>query len=1130
MTLHTATPALPFTRLDNCRGFGFELNDNASVRRIYCDPVVLNLFTGTELDGGLCQFYLRRHQAGQIDATVALLGPASPLAFGHTSSGWCGQGHWQGVAIELQLQLAATDTAWFWHIRLENTRSDAVTLDIIHTQDVGLAHYGTLRLNEYYVSQYVDCTPLRHERHGQVLAFRQNQPMAGQHPWLLLASLGEACGYVSDALQFHGLASRAGDPPHLLSEPVFPCQRLQHEHTLAVLAETPVTLPAATAVQRGFQALYRPHHPAASSAADLVELARLNALAEACPPARPGPTGQPAIITRFNPARLLACTDLPEAELHQWFGGDWQAVEREGDQLLSFFTGTQTHVVLQAKERQVLRPHGHILRTGTALTPDEAALTTTVWMSGIFNALLTQGHVSINRFLSTSRSYLSLFRSHGQRVFVECADGYRLLDLPSAFAMNPNGCRWFYRWAEGLIVVSTEADWNTHRLELRLEVREGAPRRFLLSQSIGLYGDDGAWPVTVPFRQDADGIVFPVLPDTEPGQRFPTGYFRLDVDPPGLIERVSGDAALFADGGSRQQPWVVVEVAATRQVVCRISGHLVAGQPEPDPRWPEARAFWQATTARLSGPDDPAVIRRLATLQAIQPWYAHNALIHFLAPRGLEQFSGGGWGVRDVSQGPVELLLALGLSVPVRDLLLRVFAAQNDDGDWPQWFMFFERERHIRPGDSHGDIVFWPVLALARYLLASGDASVLAESVSYYHPDGVASAQQAPVRDHVERAFAVMAARRIRGTRLAAYGHGDWNDSLQPVDPTLRENLCSSWTVTLHYQTLTMLAAAWRAVGYATEAERLDGEADAIRTDFRRYLLVDGVLAGFAWFQGDDTPDYLVHPRDTRTGLRYSALPMIHAILTDLLTDGEARAHLALIDQHLKGPDGVRLFDQPPPYRGGPQHYFQRAESAAFFGREIGLMYTHAHLRYAEALAHVGEAAAFFEALCLVVPIDLRTQISQAGLRQANCYHSSSDAAFADRYEASAHYDRIHSGQVSLEGGWRIYSSGAGIACRLIRECWLGLREEWERTMIDPVMPPTLAGLRADLIWKGAPLTLLYRIGDQGSGPLTMEWNGVGLAFERQSNPYRIGGGWVANHVLRAHWQDQGNCLQITLG
>ena len=46
---------------------------------------------------------------------------------------------------------------------------------------------------------------------------------------------------------------------------------------------------------------------------------------------------------------------------------------------------------------------------------------------------------------------------------------------------------------------------------------------------------------------------------------------------------------------------------------------------------------------------------------------------------------------------------------PIRDLLLRVMRQQNPDGDWPQWFMFFERERDIRPGDSHGDIVFWPL-------------------------------------------------------------------------------------------------------------------------------------------------------------------------------------------------------------------------------------------------------------------------------------------------------------------------------------------------------------------------------------------------------------------------------------
>ena len=105
---------------------------------------------------------------------------------------------------------------------------------------------------------------------------------------------------------------------------------------------------------------------------------------------------------------------------------------------LSFFHGADSHVVLRAKELRVLRPHGHLLRTRPPLTPDETALTSTAWMSGVFHSMVTQGHVSINRFLSTVHSYLALFRSHGQRVFVQLDGQWHLLDMPSAFEMSPD--------------------------------------------------------------------------------------------------------------------------------------------------------------------------------------------------------------------------------------------------------------------------------------------------------------------------------------------------------------------------------------------------------------------------------------------------------------------------------------------------------------------------------------------------------------------------------------------------------------------------------------------------------------------------------------------------------------------
>ena len=69
------------------------------------------------------------------------------------------------------------------------------------------------------------------------------------------------------------------------------------------------------------------------------------------------------------------------------------------------------------------------------------------------------------------------------------------------------------------------------------------------------------------------------------------------------------------------------------------------------------------------------------------------------------------------------------------------------------------------------------------------------------------------IRQHVKRALAVMRRPLIAGTHLAAYGNGDWNNSLQPAEPAMREKLCSAWTVTLHYQTLTALANAFRRLG-----------------------------------------------------------------------------------------------------------------------------------------------------------------------------------------------------------------------------------------------------------------------------------------------------------------------------
>jgi 1,2-beta-oligoglucan phosphorylase len=1134
----TVTSKDTLVKLASRCGLSCEINANGSLRRMGCGDIALNLFLGNEIEGGPANLYLRRRGGGM--QYVELLGPRSPTHFQHEAAQnrLVGSGVWQGIRYSVALTLADAAPAWFWHVAVENISEASQELDLIYAQDVALAPYGTVRLNEYYVSQYVDHTALEHKSRGSAVASRQNLAASGRNAWCIIGSLRRGLAYATDALQVHGLATRAGTAPVGIVEGL-PSRRLQHEHSMVAIQDEPLLLQPGARAAAGFFGSLMLDHPAATSPSDLDHIDHALSLAEAKPPQFNSKAADPAVAeTVFSAHRLLRALDLDAADHTALFAGGRRHEEfDEHGQLLSFFYGADHHVVTRAKELRVQRPHGHLLRTGVDATPDETALTSTTWMNGVFHSMLTQGHVSINRCLSSVHSYLGLFRSHGQRVFVESAGTWQLLDVPSAFEMAPEQCRWIYKHAGGVIEVRSCAHSDPHELSLTLEVVSGEPVRFLISHHVALNGDDGSTSGSTHWRRNGEGIALAPGEGTELAARYPEGYFHIVPINGTSLETIGGDELLFTDGRSRQQPYVCFITAAARSAGLRWRGHLVTQSVDIPSRQTEAIKPALSATLQIQAATANEAASAVGCLADIVPWFIHNAFIHYLSPRGLEQYSGGGWGTRDVSQGPVELLLALGHPTPVRDLLLRVMRAQQPDGDWPQWFMFFERERDIRAGDSHGDIVFWPVLALAQYLIASGDETLLDERVSFFQSPKSQHEELATVWQHVERALQVIERRVIAGTALAAYGHGDWNDALQPADPSMREHMCSAWTVTLHHQTLLTLARALRVIGRDAEAGRLEAWAAAVQRDFQRLLLVDGVLTGYALFDesgsraesGPDVFRYLLHPRDQTTGVRYSVLAMIHAILEDMLTPEQAREHLALIERHLSGPDGVRLFDRPMPYHGGTQRFFQRAESATFFGREIGLMYMHAHLRYAQALAHMGEADRFFRALCHANPIGIRDIVPIASLRQANCYYSSSDAAFADRYQASAEYERVASGAIALDGGWRVYSSGAGIALSLIIRRFLGLSFEHETLAIDPVIPAALDGLRVQLKLFGHAVEVVYQIQGAGHGVSSIEVNHHALPLTFDSNPFRKGAARVSIAAFTARLTEQANVVRIGL-
>lgn len=1124
MEKHALPVAYGPSRIASASGLSVEINANGSIRRMDYADIILNLFLGNEVEGGPANIYLRRFD--RHGETIPLFGPASPATYEWVDERFSASGVWGELTFRVSLVLAATKPAWFWQVEIENNGTDPVSCDLIYTQDLALAHYGAVRLNEYYVSQYIDHTALTHQDRGIALASRQNQPMGGCCPWTVIGSLACGVSYATDALQFHGLATRAGIAPIALTDGL-PGERHQHEHSMACIQDDVFTLSPGEHIQRGFFGYFETDKQTATSAADVDLIDIVLALPEAIPPEWVPVIGENRLSNSlFSNVKLLDSRDLSLPEIDALVGDTRRHEEIVNGQLISFFTGEHRHVVMKAKELSALRPHGHLLRSGGSLTPDESALTSTAWMAGVFHSMVTQGHVSINRFLSTCHSYLGMFRSHGQRIFVEIDGDWLLLDEPSSFEMTPASCRWIYKHHGGLIEVVSTAPEDSHELQLSVSVLEGPICRFLISHHVAINGDDGSASVPVKWASDSEGVFIKAIPDSDVGRRFPDGGFRITAEAEMLIEIIGGDELLFADGLTRGQPFLCFRTAPCQTFGLTIRGFLLETNNSHIPDFWKTIGCDLEITASENGRLAPAVSR----IVEILPWMIQNALVHYLSPRGLEQYSGGGWGTRDVCQGPLEMLLTLGRFSSVRDLLLKVFRQQNPDGDWPQWFMFFERERNIRPGDSHGDIVYWPVLALAQYLSATQDAGILDEVIPDFHPESDDKAEKTNLSEHLQRALDLACQRVISGTHLAAYGHGDWNDSLQPARPDMRENLCSAWTVTLNYQTFTTLAEAFRSIGLAEKASNLEIRAAEILKEFQETLIVDGVLTGLAYFQKNGPPDLMLHPQDRTTGLSYSLLAMIHAIINDLFTPAQATAHFKLIREHLLGPDGAHLFDRPMAYHGGIQQNFQRAESASFFGREIGIMYMHAHLRFCEALAHFGNAEEFFQALCLANPIAIRDLVPSAALRQANTYYSSSDAAFKDRYAAFNDYDKVKNGEIALEGGWRVYSSGAGITVRLIMQCFLGLRVAKNFLIVDPVMPSALDGMTVRVILSDLLLEITYQIGSQGCGVVTIHRNGAELAFIREKNPYRLGAARIPMDLIINESENGVSKLTIRIG